>query len=186
MLMSHYHYHIWHCWETANTVATLICIGNVLLFFRIWTAACLGGLSCTLTQTWLQQERGHLKQRRQAEARRQRLETGQSWQMQLGGLILSVSDWSWPSTQLWRHRGPRGSLEVWWGIAIVCCRSDLSLDASLDEGAEGWGAIVKNPRMRYSQVMWIIAIISNAGNNETYRFCNVVLLDCDYVTILNM
>lgn len=121
---------VWHCWETANTVATLICIGNLLLFFRIWTAACLGGLGCTLTQPWLQQERGHLKQWRQAEARRQRLETGQSWQMQLGGLILSVSDWSWPSAQLWRHRGPRGSLEVWWGIAIVCCRSDLSLNVS--------------------------------------------------------
>lgn len=59
-------------------VAIFICFGNLLLFFRIWTAACLDGLGSTLTQTWLQQERGHLKQRRQAEARRQRLETGQS------------------------------------------------------------------------------------------------------------
>lgn len=104
--------------------------GHLLPFFRIWSTACFGGLGSTLTWMQLQQERGHLKQWRQAEARRQRLETGQSWQMQLGGLILSVSDWSWPSTQLWRHQGPRGSLEVWWGIATVCCRSDLSLDAS--------------------------------------------------------
>ena len=48
----------------------------------------------------------------------------------VGGLILSVSEWSCPSTQLWRHQGPQGLLEVWWGVTAVCCGRDLSLDSS--------------------------------------------------------
>lgn len=51
----------------------------------------------------------------------------------VGGLILSVSEWSCPSTQLWRHQGPQGLLEVWWGVTAVCCRRDLSLDSSCQQ-----------------------------------------------------